>query len=78
MGEIVAAVAAETEQAAAEACKRIVVQYKPLTAFTEIDASLNDIGDNEKIHEHCKFNNNVHKKQSCGLVTSSRDSMRQT
>jgi len=62
MGEIVAAVAAETEQAAAEACKRIVVQYKPLTAFTEIEASLNDIGDNEKIHEHCKFNNNVHKK----------------
>lgn len=62
IGEIVAAVAAETEEIAKEACKKIIVKYKPLTPFLEIDDSLNDIGENEKIHAHTKFNNNIHKK----------------
>lgn len=62
IGEIVAAVAADTEQIAAEACKKIKVQYESIKEFLSIDDSLNDVGANEKIHEHCKFNNNIHKK----------------
>jgi len=62
IGEIVAAVAAETELQAEEACNRIRIQYTPLKPFFEIDESLEDVGDNEKIHAHCKFNNNIHKK----------------
>ncbi len=62
VGEIVAAVAAETEEIAAKACKLIKVKYKPLKEFLTIDDSLGDAGENEKIHEHTKFNNNVHKK----------------
>ncbi|NUM32448.1 MAG: molybdopterin-dependent oxidoreductase [Bacteroidetes bacterium] len=62
IGEIVAAVAATTDEAALEACKLIKVHYKPIKPFLNIDESLNDIGENEKIHEHVKFNNNVHKK----------------
>ncbi|MBI5857692.1 MAG: molybdopterin-dependent oxidoreductase [Sphingobacteriales bacterium] len=62
IGEVVAAVAAETEEIAKAACKLIKVKYKPLRPFFEIDESLNDIGFDEKIHEHVKFNNNVHKK----------------
>ena len=61
-GEVVVAVAAETEEIAKVACKLIKVKYKPLRPFFEIDESLNDIGVDEKIHEHVKFNNNVHKK----------------
>ena len=61
-GEIVAAVAAETEAIATEACKLIKVTYRPIKSFLTIDESLNDIGGNEKIHHHTKFNNNVHKK----------------
>ncbi|HMT95251.1 MAG TPA: molybdopterin-dependent oxidoreductase [Ferruginibacter sp.] len=62
IGEVVAAVAAETEAIAKEACNLIRVKYKPLKPFFEIEESLNDIGSEEKIHEHVKFNNNVHKK----------------
>lgn len=62
IGEIVAAVAADTEEIAAQACKLIRVNYKPIKAFLTIDDSLNDIGMNEKIHAHTKYNNNVHKK----------------
>jgi len=62
IGEIVAAVAADTEEIAAEACKHIKVNYKPIKEFLKIDDSLNDIGADEKIHEHTKFNNNIHKK----------------
>lgn len=62
IGEIVAAVAADTEETAAQACKLITVKYKPLKPFLEIDESLNDVGENEKIHSHGKFNNNIHKK----------------
>lgn len=62
IGEIVAAVAAMTDEEALEACKLIKVKYKPVRPFLTIDESLRDIGENEKIHEHVKFNNNVHKK----------------
>lgn len=62
VGEIVAAVAADTEEIALEACKRIKVKYTPIKEFLTIDDSLNDVGANEKIHEYGKFNNNVHKK----------------
>lgn len=61
-GEIVAAVAADTEEIAASACKLVKVKYNPLKEFLTIDDSLNDVGSNEKIHAHVKFNNNVHKK----------------
>lgn len=62
LGEIVAAVAAETEEAALEACRKIKVTYTPLKSYFTIDSSLHDVGDDEKIHAHCKFNNNIHKK----------------
>ncbi len=61
-GEIVAAVAADTEAIAEQACKLIKVKYFPLKEFLLIDESLNDVGENEKIHEYGKFNNNIHKK----------------
>ncbi len=61
-GEIVAAVAADTEEIAAHACKHIKVKYEPLKEFLTIDDSLNDIGTAEKIHDTTKFNNNIHKK----------------
>jgi len=61
-GEIVAAVAADTEEIAAHACKHIKVKYEPLKEFLTIDDSLNDIGTAEKIHNTTKFNNNIHKK----------------
>ena len=62
IGEIVAAVAADSEEIASLACKLIKVKYKPLKAFLEIEDSLNDVGEHEKIHEVGKFNNNIHKK----------------
>jgi len=61
-GEIVAAVAADTEEIAAKACKLIHVKYRRLKEFLTIDDSLNDIGTAEKIHNTTKFNNNIHKK----------------
>lgn len=61
-GEIVAAVAADSEETAAAACKLIRVKYLPIKAFLSIDDSLNDAGEHEKIHEYGKFNNNIHKK----------------
>ncbi len=62
IGEIVAAVAADTEAIATEACRLIKVEYEPIKEFLTIDDSINDIGANEKIHEYGKFNNNIHKK----------------
>ena len=62
VGEIVAAVAADTEEIAAAACKRILVKYAPIKEFLTIEDSINDIGPNEKIHAYGKFNNNIHKK----------------
>lgn len=62
IGEIVAAVAADTEEIATEACKHIKIKYNPIKEFLSIDDSLDDIGTNEKIHNEGKFNNNIHKK----------------
>lgn len=62
IGEIIASVAADTEEIALEACKLIKVEYLPLKPFFSMEESLNNIGENEKIHTHCKFNNNIHKK----------------
>ncbi len=62
IGEIVAAVVAETEEAALAACKLITVNYTKLRPFFEMDESLADVGTDERIHSHVKFNNNIHKK----------------
>lgn len=62
VGEIVAAVAADTEAIAEKACQRIKVHYEPLKAYLTIDDSLKDAGESERIHEYGKYNNNVHKK----------------
>ncbi len=62
IGEIVAAVAADTIEIALEATRKIKIVYKPLKEFFNSEDSIVDIGDNEKIHAHCKFNNNIHKK----------------
>lgn len=61
-GEIVVAIAAETEEIAEAACKLINVNYSPYQPYFEMDDSVADCGDNEKIHVHTKFNNNIHKK----------------
>lgn len=61
IGEIVVAVAADTEEIALAACNLIKVDYSPLRAFLGMDESLEDIGSDEKIHAHCKENNNIHK-----------------
>ena len=62
IGEIVAAVAADTEAIAEAACKLIKVHYSPIKEFLTIQDSINDVGTNEKIHEYGKYNNNIHKK----------------
>ena len=62
VGEVVAAVAADSEGIAGEACKLIKITYKQLQPFLNIDESLNDVGENERIHDTGKFNNNIHKK----------------
>lgn len=62
IGEIVAAVAADSEEIAAKACKAIKVDYSPLRAYLEMDEALLDVGNDEQIHSHSKFNNNIHKK----------------
>lgn len=61
IGEIVAAVAADTEQIAAKACDLIEVEYEPLRAYFDMMESCEDVGDDEQIHAHSKFNTNVHK-----------------
>ena len=62
VGEIVVAVAAETEEIAEAACKLIKIDYAPYKPFLEMDESVSDAGEHEKIHKHTKFNNNIHKK----------------
>lgn len=62
IGEIVAAVAADTEEIATEACALIEVKYAPMKAFLEMEDSIVDVGENEQIHAHSRFNNNIHKK----------------
>ena len=61
IGEIIAAVAADTEEIAKTACGLIEVEYTPLKTFFEIDESLADVGADEKIHAKTKYNNNIHK-----------------
>jgi len=62
IGEIVAAVAADTEDIAKDACRLIKVDYSPLKPFLEMEESLEDVGKDEQIHSHSKFNTNLHKK----------------
>lgn len=62
IGEIVVAVAADTEEIAKYACSLIEVTYTSLHPYFDMEESCNDVGTNEQIHSHCKFNNNIHKK----------------
>jgi len=62
VGEIVAAVAADTEEIAATACKVIKVDYSSLRPFLEMTEALEDVEEDERIHSHGKFNNNIHKQ----------------
>ncbi|RME22618.1 MAG: aldehyde oxidase [Candidatus Zixiibacteriota bacterium] len=61
VGEIVAAVAAETEQAAREAVALIEVQYELLQAFLKPSDSLEPCAPDEQIHAHSKNGTNIHK-----------------
>ena len=60
-GEIVAAVAAETEAAALEALRLIEVEYEPLRAFIEAKESLEPCTPDEQIHVHARNGTNIHK-----------------
>jgi len=62
IGEFVAAVAAETEEIAEQACKLIKVKYKAIKPFFTIDESLAECKPEEKIHPETRANNNIHKK----------------
>jgi CO/xanthine dehydrogenase Mo-binding subunit/aerobic-type carbon monoxide dehydrogenase small subunit (CoxS/CutS family) len=62
IGEIVVAVAADTEEIAEAACKLVEVEYTPIRPFFDMKESCEDVGEDEQIHSHCKFNNNIHKK----------------
>lgn len=62
IGEIVVAIAADTEEIANEACKLIKIDYTPLRPFFDMREACEDVGEDEQIHSHCKFNNNIHKK----------------
>lgn len=62
IGEIVVAIAADTEEIATEACKLITVDYTPIRPFFDMKEACEDVGEDEQIHDHCKFNNNIHKK----------------
>lgn len=62
LGEIVVAIAAETEEIAEQACKLIKIDYTPYKPFFEMEESVSDIGENEKIHASTKYNNNIQKK----------------
>lgn len=62
IGEIVAAVAADTEEIANYACSLIEVDYRPIRPFFSMVESCEDAGSDEKIHSYGKFNNNIQKK----------------
>lgn len=62
IGEIVVAIAADTEEIASEACKLVEVDFTLLRPFFNMKESCEDVGTDEQIHSHCKFNNNIHKK----------------
>ncbi|MFH1279009.1 MAG: molybdopterin cofactor-binding domain-containing protein [Candidatus Eisenbacteria bacterium] len=61
VGEIVAAVAAESEAAAEEAIRLIRVEYEPIREFLTPEESLEECREGEKIHPHGKGNTNIHK-----------------
>lgn len=60
-GEIVAAVAAETINAAREAVERIKVVYERIKAFFDPKDSLEVCAPEEQIHSHTKNGKNIHK-----------------
>jgi len=64
VGEIVAAVAAESEEEAEKALKKIKVEYEPLPAFLSIEDSLKNINEiSSFIHSHsAKYQANIHKQ----------------
>jgi 4-hydroxybenzoyl-CoA reductase subunit alpha len=62
IGEIVAAVAGDTEEIASNACGLIEVNYEPMRPFFDMSEACEDAGSDERIHSHGKFNNNIHKK----------------
>ncbi len=61
VGEIVAAVAADTEEIAVMATRAIKVDYSPLRSFLGMTEALEDVEEDERIHSHGKFKNNIHK-----------------
>jgi CO/xanthine dehydrogenase Mo-binding subunit len=61
VGEIVAAVAAETMEAARNGVKKIIVEYEPLREFLDPHESLETCSEDEQIHSHTKISKNIHK-----------------
>ncbi len=61
IGEIVAAVAAESEQSAAEAVKLIEVEYEPLPSVVNPQQALEKSDVASLIHRHGKNGTNIHK-----------------
>jgi len=61
IGEIVAAVAAETIEDAKKAVKKIKVEYDPIRSFLEPGESLEECEPEEQIHSHSRNNKNIHK-----------------
>jgi len=65
IGEIVAAVAADTEAIAEEAVKTIKVKYKLLKPYLTIREALEPVAKGEEpIHPHCREGKNIHKRAS--------------
>jgi len=60
-GELVAAVIAESQAIATEACTRISVTYKPLREFYQPTESLESCDADDQIHSHSKQSTNIHK-----------------
>ncbi|NOZ03152.1 MAG: molybdopterin-dependent oxidoreductase, partial [FCB group bacterium] len=60
-GEIVAAVAAETEKSAREGTELIRVEYEPLHAYFNPREALEVCPEGEQIHRHGKNGTNIHK-----------------
>ncbi len=61
VGEIVAAVAAETMEAAQKGAEKIIVEYDPVRAFIDPGDSLEVCDPAEQIHSHTKGGKNIHK-----------------
>ncbi|MBC8266679.1 MAG: molybdopterin-dependent oxidoreductase [Flavobacteriales bacterium] len=62
IGEIVVAVVAESEKIAEKALSKIEVKYAPYKQYLDMMDSIEDVKENEQIHSHSRFNNNIHKK----------------